>query len=68
MAEYKENISTLSIDREMEDRLGQIILACGNCSVKEKVSLLYLSMGTSLAGCADHGTTGCSWWPSKGPL
>ena len=44
MAEYKENISTLSIDREMEDRLGQIILACGNCSVKEKVSLLYLSI------------------------
>ena len=30
--------------REFEDRIHQIILACGPLSLKEKVSMLYLSI------------------------
>lgn len=44
MTETNDNKGSLSQDREMEDTIHQIILACGIRPLKEKVSLLYLSI------------------------
>jgi len=44
MTEEKDDKRSLSKDREIEDRIHQIILACGTRPLKEKVSLLYLSI------------------------
>lgn len=44
MTETNDNKGSLSQDREMEDTIHQIILACGIRPLKEKVSLLYLTI------------------------
>jgi hypothetical protein len=44
MTEENDNPGSLSLDREIEDTIHQIILACGIRPLKEKVSLLYLSI------------------------
>jgi len=44
MTETNEKEHELNLTRDMEDRIHQIILACGVCPLKEKVSLLYLSI------------------------
>jgi hypothetical protein len=44
MAKNEGNEAPMSFDREMEDTIHQIILACGIRPLKEKVSLLYLTI------------------------
>ncbi len=44
MTETKDDKKTLSQEREIEDTIHQIILACGIRPLKEKVTLLYLTI------------------------
>lgn len=44
MTETNDDKKKLSEDREIEDTIHQIILACGVRPLKEKVSLLYLAI------------------------
>jgi hypothetical protein len=39
-----ERMNQIAFDREMEDTFHQIILACGVRPLKEKVSILYLTI------------------------
>lgn len=41
MTEDPNKVSTMNIDRAMEETIHQIILACGQISLKEKVRMLY---------------------------
>jgi hypothetical protein len=44
MTDDYEAQDTLSLNRETEDLIHQIIMACGVRPLKEKVSILYLSI------------------------
>lgn len=44
MTEEIERMSILALEREIEDQIHQIILACGTRPLKEKVTLLYLTI------------------------
>ncbi len=44
MREKMEKMDQIALDREMEDTFGQIILACGLRPLKEKVTLLLLTI------------------------
>jgi len=40
----REEMELVAFNREIEDTIGQIILACGSRPLKEKVTLLYLAI------------------------
>ena len=44
MTDELEKMSQMAFDREVEDTIHQIILACGVRPLKEKVTLLYLTI------------------------
>lgn len=44
MTEEIENMKAMALDREIEDTIHQIILACGTRPFKEKVTMLYLTI------------------------
>jgi hypothetical protein len=44
MREQMEKMDQIALDREVEDTFGQIILACGVRPLKEKVTLLLLTV------------------------
>lgn len=44
MTDEIEEMNKIEVDREMEDTFHQIILACGVRPLKEKVSILYLTI------------------------
>lgn len=44
MREEMEKMESIALNREIEDTISQIILACGKSTLKEKVTLLYLAI------------------------